>query len=297
MSDSERTPVSLVAADVLPGQEEEFLGIITELHRLVRERGYGQTVLLQDAAHLRLYYDFRSWSNAGAPDRCHADPEVQSLTRKLQATMKPHQLIGVAWPVAATVVGMVPGPPKLERRAGSDRRAGYERRSGRDAGGRIIHYAGPERRLAERRVRDRRARTQPARSGAELVQIARTARSMAHAPFSDFRVGAALETMDGVVLTGSNVENATYSLTLCAERVALAKALSEGHRRFRQIAIVAETNRPITPCGACRQILWEFGGDLDVVVGNMTEELGRWKLSQLFPHPFDVSMLGGDQVS
>ena len=80
--------------------------------------------------------------------------------------------------------------------------------------------------------------------------------------FSHFKVGAALETSDGTIVTGCNVENATYGLTICAERVAMFKALSEGHRAFTRIAIVADTESPTPPCGACRQILWEFGGDL-----------------------------------
>ncbi len=89
---------------------------------------------------------------------------------------------------------------------------------------------------------------------------ARRARRHAHADYSQFRVGAALETADGTIVTGCNIENATYGLTICAERVAMFKALSEGHRRFRRIAVVADTQAPTPPCGACRQILWEFGG-------------------------------------
>ena len=91
-----------------------------------------------------------------------------------------------------------------------------------------------------------------------LVAAARSAREHAVADYSHFKVGAALETIDGTIVTGCNVENATYGLTICAERVAMFKALSEGHREFRRIAIVADTLRPTPPCGACRQILWEF---------------------------------------
>src|SRR5687768_15147603 len=99
-----------------------------------------------------------------------------------------------------------------------------------------------------------------------LIEAARKARANALAPFSGFEVGAALETADGVVITGCNIENATYGLTVCAERVAMWKALSEGHRQFRRIAIVADAP---TPCGACRQILWEFGGDLEVILADL----------------------------
>src|SRR5947209_8183001 len=105
-----------------------------------------------------------------------------------------------------------------------------------------------------------------------LLEAARAARLNAHAPFSRFLVGAALEADDGRVLTGCNVENATYGLTVCAERVALFKALSVGLRRFRRIAVVADTDEPTPPCGACRQLLWEFGGDLEVILGNLREE-------------------------
>jgi cytidine deaminase len=128
--------------------------------------------------------------------------------------------------------------------------------------------------------------------GAErLVEAARSARERAHAPFSTFRVGAALETEDGTIVTGCNIENATYGLTLCAERVAMFKAISEGHRRFTRVAVVADTEAPASPCGPCRQILWEFGGDLEVILANLREEKGRYRLADLLPLPFDVRTL------
>ena len=111
------------------------------------------------------------------------------------------------------------------------------------------------------------------------------------APYSGFRVGAALETAAGVVVTGCNVENATYGLTICAERVAMFTALAAGHRRFRRIAVVADTTDPTPPCGACRQILWEFAGDLEVVLANLRRETGRHRLSDLLPMPFDRRLL------
>ena len=101
------------------------------------------------------------------------------------------------------------------------------------------------------------------------------AAARAHADFSRFKVGAALETAGGTIVTGCNIENATYGLTICAERVAMFKALSEGHRRFRRVAVVADTAAPTPPCGPCRQILWEFGGDLEVVLANLRRETGR----------------------
>lgn len=125
----------------------------------------------------------------------------------------------------------------------------------------------------------------------ELIAAARRARRHARAAFSGFKVGAALETADGVLLSGCNIENATYGLTVCAERVAMFKALSEGHRRFRRIAVVADTRALTPPCGACRQILWEFGGDLEVVLANLRGAQGRHRLSALLPLPFDARLL------
>jgi cytidine deaminase len=131
-------------------------------------------------------------------------------------------------------------------------------------------------------------------SVSELIAAARRARERAHAPFSNFKVGAALEAADGTVITGCNIENATYGLTMCAERVAMFKAVSEGHRQFTRVAIVADTSAPTPPCGACRQILWEFGGDLEIILGNLEQETGRVTLSDLLPHPFDARLLKPD---
>ncbi|HEY3382195.1 MAG TPA: cytidine deaminase [Vicinamibacterales bacterium] len=124
-----------------------------------------------------------------------------------------------------------------------------------------------------------------------LVRAAREARERARATFSHFKVGAALETADGQIITGCNIENATYGLTLCAERVAMFKALSEGHDTFRRVAVVADTGQPTPPCGPCRQILWEFAGDIEVVLANLTEEKGRYRLKDLLPMPFDARSL------
>jgi cytidine deaminase len=125
----------------------------------------------------------------------------------------------------------------------------------------------------------------------ELIDAARRAREHAQAAFSGFKVGAALETADGAIITGCNIENATYGLTICAERVAMFKALSEGHRRFMRIAVVADTDAPTPPCGACRQVLWEFGGDLDVLLANLAVPKGRYRLKDLLPMPFDARLL------
>src|SRR5438093_692541 len=124
-----------------------------------------------------------------------------------------------------------------------------------------------------------------------LLDAARAAREHAHAPFSKFKVGAALEARDGTVIGGCNVENATYGLTLCAERVAIFKAISEGHRLFVRIAVIADTQEPTPPCGACRQILWELGGDLEIILGNLSGGRVVHRLKDLLPYPFDARLL------
>jgi cytidine deaminase len=131
----------------------------------------------------------------------------------------------------------------------------------------------------------------PSSEKIDLVTAARRAREYAEARFSHFKVGAALETADGLVITGCNVENATYGLTICAERVAMFKAISEGHRAFTRIAIVADTPTLTPPCGACRQILWEFGGNLEVILANLAKDEATHLLKDLLPLPFDARLL------
>ncbi|HUI43114.1 MAG TPA: cytidine deaminase [Terriglobia bacterium] len=125
----------------------------------------------------------------------------------------------------------------------------------------------------------------------DLAQAALAARLNAYAPFSNFRVGAALETAGGKVYSGCNVENATYGLTVCAERVALWKAISEGERAFIRIAVASDSLKPITPCGACRQLLWEFGGDLEVILATPQGQLESRRLKDLLPEAFDRDAL------
>lgn len=125
----------------------------------------------------------------------------------------------------------------------------------------------------------------------KLVAAARAAREHAVADFSGFRVGAALETDTGEIITGCNIENATYGLTVCAERVAIFKALSEGKRTFTRIAVVADTDAPTPPCGACRQIIWEFCGDVEVLLANTTAVTATLQMKDLLPLPFDRRLL------
>jgi cytidine deaminase len=128
-------------------------------------------------------------------------------------------------------------------------------------------------------------------SGRELVRLARVARRRAVAPYSRFKVGAALRTTEGEVVTGCNIENATLGLTLCAERVAVYKAVSEGIRGFSAVAVVADGPIPPAPCGPCRQILWEFCGDVLVHMDNLRGERVTRRLAELLPLPFDRNNL------
>ena len=196
-----------------------------------------------------------------------------------------------------------------DRRARRDRRSPPDRRSGADR--RLVdrghpdgeRRSGEERRAADRRSgEDRRneAEWKPvvleaAAAGtyddAALVAAAVDARLRARARFSGFKVGAALETAAGEVVSGCNIENATYGLTMCAERVALYKALSDGRDVFTRVAVVADTDDPTPPCGSCRQLLWEYCGDIEVILANLSEVKKRLRLSQLLPLPFDARLL------
>jgi len=125
----------------------------------------------------------------------------------------------------------------------------------------------------------------------KLIAAARQARERAHAPFSEFRVGAAVRTKSGRTFGGCNVENASYGLTICAERVAIFKAISEGEREFEAIAVVTDTDTLTPPCGACRQIIWEFCGDVPVILANLKGKVERESSAKLLPRPFDSSNL------
>jgi cytidine deaminase len=124
-----------------------------------------------------------------------------------------------------------------------------------------------------------------------LITAATQARENAHAPYSNFRVGAALRSSSGRIFSGCNVENATYGLTICAERVAIFKAISEGERGFSAIAVVTDTEALTPPCGACRQVLWEFCGDVPVTMANLKGKRETLQMKELFPKPFDDSNL------
>ncbi len=126
----------------------------------------------------------------------------------------------------------------------------------------------------------------------QLIRVAQEARAHAVAPYSNFSVGAALETVDGKIYSGCNIENASYGLTMCAERVAIFKAVSEGEREFKRLVIVADTHKDVTPpCGACRQIIWEFCGDISVVLANQNGDAIMLQMRELYPRAFDKSFL------
>jgi cytidine deaminase len=276
-SDDRRLSVSLV--DVTEGRESEFLTLSTHIAAALIRKEYGHAETIRDEASPLRFYAVRYWADAAAAERAHGDPEIQALIARLYQV--------------ARVTHVVNGVQKLERsgllvdarraRIEPDRRSGFDRRV------KNVGRSDGERRKANRRLGPRRLRDRPGE--VDLVAAARRAREHADAAFSHFKVGAALETADGVVITGCNVENATYGLTLCAERVAVFKAVSEGHRVFTRIAVVADTDAPTPPCGACRQILWEFGGNLQIELANLTEHKGTHQLKDLLPLPFDARLL------
>ena len=125
----------------------------------------------------------------------------------------------------------------------------------------------------------------------ELIEAARQARERAYAPYSKFRVGAAVRTKDGRIFTGCNIESAAYSGTVCAERVAIWKAVSEGEKEFTEIAVIADTQELTPPCGVCRQILWEFCGDVPVIFANLKGDLETVRMKELLPRAFDTKFL------
>jgi cytidine deaminase len=278
-SDRGRLSVSIV--DVTEGRDAEFRDLSATYQTILDLKGYGSAETIRDEAVPGRYYAVRHWANAMAAERCHGDVEVQRLAARLHTIARvTHVVNGARRPDQFRVM-------TDERRIGSaepDRRTGFDRRlmdGGRPEGER---RSGSDRRLGPRRLC-------VASGGTDIVAAARRARERADAAFSGIKVGAALETVDGVIVAGCNIENASYGLTMCAERVAIFKALSDGHRAFTRIAIVADHERPTPPCGACRQVLWEFAGNLEVRLANLSEEQGTHWLKDLLPLPFDARLL------
>ncbi len=125
----------------------------------------------------------------------------------------------------------------------------------------------------------------------ELKKAALAARERAHAPFSHFLVGAAIEDAEGRIYGGCNVENSSYGLTMCAERTAIFRAVAEGSKRFKRIAVVVDTEKLTPPCGACRQVLWDLCGDMEVILFNLKDETETFRLADLLPRAFDATYL------
>jgi len=271
--------LSVSTIDVAEGHEDTFLSIAREFSVLMAKKKYGRTDIARDELSPNTFYAVRHWASASAAEACHADAEVGALTSRLyQIARVTHVVNGVRRLTPARSIG-------ADRRAAdTDRRAGFDRRLTDEVPPETRDRRDGERRLGPRRMRGRAGHI-------DLAAAARRARENADARFSHFKVGAALETTDGSVVTGCNVENATYGLTICAERVAMFKAISEGHRAFTRIAIVADTPTLTPPCGACRQILWEFGGDLEVILANLTSAQATHSLKTLLPLPFDARLL------
>ena len=276
-SDPRRLSVSLI--DLGEGHEAEFITLSTHFEAILIRKEYGRAEVIRDEGHPLRFYAVRYWHSAGAAEQCHRDPEIQMLTARLyQISRVTHVVNGVRR--QDTVRRLL---DERRARVEGDRRTGFDRRVvnlGRAEGDRRK----ADRRLGPRRVRDRAGEV-------DLVEAARRAREHADAAFSNFKVGAALETADGSIINGCNIENATYGLTICAERVAMFKALSEGHRVFIRIAIVADTDAPTPPCGACRQILWEFAGNIEIQLANLKGETVVHHLKNLLPLPFDARLL------
>jgi cytidine deaminase len=264
--------------DVAESQDAGFLALARELSALMALKEYGRIDVVRDESSRLRFYLVRQWASTASAQLCHADPEMQSITARLTEVARVTHLVnGVTGREAFQF---------HERRAytKADRRSGLDRRmhdTGRREGERRSH--------GDRRVGARRQHEQAGEI--DLVGAARRARENADARFSNFKVGAALQAASGTVITGCNIENATYGLTICAERVAMFKALSDGHRAFSRIAIVADTGTLTPPCGACRQILWEFGGNLEIILANLNAEESRHMLENLLPLPFDARLL------
>jgi cytidine deaminase len=280
LADSDSSRLSVALVDVNEGAEAEFLTLARTFASLILRKGYGRAETVRDEARPRRFYAVRHWATASAAEQCHSDAEVQAVTTRLyQIARVTHVVNGVR---RADQQRLLMDDRRAQAEA--DRRTGFDRRvsnAGRAGGER---RGDSDRRLGPRRLRDRPG-------DVDLVAAARRARENADAAFSHFKVGAALETADGTVVSGCNIENATYGLTICAERVAMFKALSEGHRAFTRIAVVADTAAPTPPCGACRQILWEFGGNLEILLANLKEDKGKYQLADLLPLPFDARLL------
>ena len=290
---ADQSVVSVVALEVSDGKEREFLALTGQLQALVRNKGYGTNQLLQDGSHPRRYYDIRIWRNADAAAKAEGDSDINGLRRDLAKS----PAVDAA---GRRGVGRRDGSHGRRTVAGTPPCVGPIVRTG-ERRAQVAAFSGPERRTAPiaasalaaessrsashsappRATRRRRASSTPRESRASARwRRSRTSRS---APRS--------KPTDGRIITGCNIENSTYGLTMCAERVAIFKAISEGHRSFKRIAVVADTSQPTSPCGACRQILWEFAGNIEVILADLNNIKTTHQLKDLLPHPFDARFI------
>jgi len=122
----------------------------------------------------------------------------------------------------------------------------------------------------------------------KLIAEAKTAREKAYAPYSNFKVGAAVLTIDGKIFIGSNVENSSYGLSICAERAAIFNAVSSGYKKFTKIAVVTDSEPPSSPCGACRQVIFEFGDDIEVIMANLKGDMRIARIDELLKDGFKL---------
>jgi cytidine deaminase len=286
---ADQSVVSVVALEITPEEEGDFLTIAGQLQRLVRRKQYGTNQLLRDGEHPGRYYDIRIWRNADAAAQAERDGEVEELRRTLEKHLQATPVVDIAWAVEVGLTSA--GPWQEQRRSGRDRRGGDRRTQN-------LPFVGPDRRSGiDRRLGPRRieelsggsSKAEPAQP--DVVSAARVVRDRARAQYSDFKVGAALETDDGRIITGCNIENSTYGLTICAERVAIFKAVSDGYKSFKRMAVVADTSQSTSPCGACRQILWELAGDIEIILADLQGIKERHQLKDLLPHPFDARFI------
>jgi cytidine deaminase len=271
--------LSVAMVEVNEGSEDAFIAIAREFSVVMAKKQYGRTEIVRDESAPSTFYAVRHWDSATAAEACHADPDIHTRPGRLYEIARVTHVVNGVRRVDSMRLLLDDRRTHVE----PDRRSGFDRRS-KDVG-----RTDGERRTIDRRVGPRRKRGRPAE--VDLVAAARRARENADARFSNFKVGAAIEAADGTVITGCNIENATYGLTICAERVAIFKAISEGHRVFTRIAIVADTPTLTPPCGACRQILWEFGGNLEILLANLAAGQATHRLKTLLPLPFDARLL------
>jgi len=280
LDDRAAARLSVMLVDVMAGREGEFQALAERYDELLRKKGYGRAEFVRDEARATRFYSVRHWTDAVSAARSHADADLRDVTAKLYQIARISHVVNGARKADPMRLMLDERRLKVE----SDRRTGFERRvedTGRPGGNRRAKH---DRRAGPRRLSASTGET-------DVVGAARRARQYADAAFSKFAVGAAIQTVDGTIFTGCNIENATYGLTMCAERVAIFKALSEGHRAFAVVAIVADSAAPAPPCGACRQLLWEFGGNLTVILASLTEQKGTHQLKDLLPMPFDARLL------